>query len=123
MGLGRGSGVTVPNGPQSRAISLQERLAEGVLAFPATPFRQDGALDRDALANHVAHIASHRPCALVPAGGAGELFSLDLAEHEAVIRGTVAACDGVPVIAGVGNGVAIAVEMARAAERAGASGL
>lgn len=103
--------------------AIRERLVEGVLAFPATPFAPDGTLDRDGLTAHVAHIASHSPLALVPAGGAGELFSLSLAEHEAVVRATVEGAGGLPVVAGVGGGIGIAVEMARAAERAGADAI
>ena len=100
---------------------LRARLAEGVLAFPATPFDSDDALDRAALGAHVRHLAAFGPCALVPAGGAGELFSLTLAEHEAVVAEVVAAAGGIPVVAGIGNGVALAVQMAQAAERAGAA--
>jgi 5-dehydro-4-deoxyglucarate dehydratase len=99
---------------------LAARVAEGVLAFPATPFSASGDLDEACLATHVAWLAEQKPCALVPAGGAGELFSLDLAEHERVIRTTVDSAGAVPVIAGVGNGLPIAIQMAKAAERAGA---
>ena len=99
------------------------RVAEGVLAFPATPFRPNGDLDEAALAAHVAWLAGHAPKALVPAGGAGELFSLDLVEHERVIRTTVENAGGVPVIAGVGNGLPIAIQMSKAAERAGADAI
>lgn len=99
---------------------LQRRLAEGVLAFPATPFTATLALDEATLARHVADLAAARPVALVPAGGAGELFSLSVTEHATVVATTVKNAAGVPVIAGVGGSVAIAVEMAKAAERAGA---
>ena len=102
---------------------LAQRLARGVLAFPATPFTADLALDAPALERHVATIAAHKPIALVPAGGAGELFSLDVAEHELVIRATVAASAGLPVIAGIGGGFAVARAQARNAEKAGAQGL
>lgn len=102
---------------------LKSRLSEGVLAFPATPFSLSGEIDRDALLRHVGDLAGEAPCALVPAGGAGELFSLSAAEHEAVIRATVEAAEGIPVVAGIGNGFAITVDMAVAAERAGADAL
>jgi 5-dehydro-4-deoxyglucarate dehydratase len=102
---------------------FKQRIAEGVMAFPATAFAGDGGLDPGAFAAHVADLAAHRPSALVPAGGAGELFSLTPAEHAEVCRIGVAQAAGVPVIAGVGHGVAIACDMARAAEKAGADGL
>lgn len=60
---------------------------------------------------------------MVAAGGAGELFSLSLNEHELVIGAAVEATPEIPVVAGVGFGVAIACEMARTAERLGAAAL
>lgn len=98
-------------------------IAEGVMAFPATAFTKDGALDEGGFAVHVADLARHRPTALVPAGGAGELFSLSPAEHQKLVRLAVAEAGGLPVVAGVGHGVAIASEMAQAAERDGAAAL
>ncbi len=53
--------------------------------------------------------------------GAGELFSLSVAEHAAVVAATVRNAAKVPVIAGVGYNTAIAIEQARAAEKAGAA--
>jgi 5-dehydro-4-deoxyglucarate dehydratase len=103
------------------ASDLRAKLAEGVLAFPATPFRSDFALDVATLEHHVADLAAARPIALVPAGGAGELFSLTETEHTAIVAATVKTANGIPVIAGVGGSVAAAAETARAAERAGAA--
>ncbi len=102
---------------------LKRRLGEGILAFPATCFAADGALDPGAFEEHVSYLAERRPAALVPAGGAGELFSLGVAEHESILRASVARAARVPVIPGVGNGLAIALAMARAAERAGADAI
>ena len=102
---------------------LRLHLAEGVLAFPATPFTAGLALDEPALARHVADLAAAGPLALVPAGGAGELFSLSPAEHATVVAATVRGAGAIPVIAGVGGSLAIATDMARAAERAGATGI
>jgi 5-dehydro-4-deoxyglucarate dehydratase len=102
---------------------FKRRIAEGVMAFPATAFSGDGQFDAATFGAHVADLARHRPSALVPAGGAGELFSLSPAEHLEVMRIGVAESAGVPVVVGVGQGVAMASEMARAAEKAGADGL
>ena len=103
--------------------ALKERLGTGVLAFPATAFDAADELDVGRTERHVADIADHRPVALVPAGGAGEVFSLTSAEHEALVRATVRAASGVPVIAGVGGGYGSARQTARAAEHAGADGI
>lgn len=89
------------------------------MAFPATPFRLDLSLDQARLEEHVAVLASHMPTAIVAAGGAGEIFSLSLAEHELVMRATVANSGGIPVIGGAAYGTVIAREMARCVERAG----
>jgi len=101
--------------------SLQRRIGEGIMAFPATPFRADLSLDQPRLEEHIARLASHKPTALVAAGGAGEIFSLSLSEHELVVRATVANAGDVPVIGGAAYGTSIAREMARAVERAGAA--
>jgi 5-dehydro-4-deoxyglucarate dehydratase len=103
--------------------NLVAALSRGILAFPATPFNAAGDLDSEALERHVAAIAAHRPIALVPAGAAGELFSIDVAEHDRVVSATVRAAHGVPVIAGIGGGLALARQQARNAERAGADGV
>jgi 5-dehydro-4-deoxyglucarate dehydratase len=107
----------------SAVTALAARIAEGVLAFPATAFASDGALDEDRCASHVAELAGHAPAALVPAGGAGEIFSLSLDEHRRVVAAAVAAAGAIPVIAGAGQGLANARAMAEAAERAGAAGV
>jgi 5-dehydro-4-deoxyglucarate dehydratase len=99
---------------------LQRRFSTGIMAFPATPFRADGELDLPCYEGHVAFLAEHEPVALVAAGGAGEIFSLTFAEHEAIIRATVACAGGLPVVGGAAYGTAMACEMARAVERAGA---
>jgi 5-dehydro-4-deoxyglucarate dehydratase len=99
--------------------ALRHRITEGIMAFPATPFFEDGSLDQGRHEEHVALLAQHRPTALVAAGGAGEVFSLTLSEHEQVVRTTVQHANGVPVIGGAAYGTMMACEMARAVERAG----
>lgn len=100
---------------------LKKAISHGILAFPATAFKSDDALDRDANAAHARFLSEHAPAALVCGGGAGEIFSLDLGEQRALVEVTVAACGGIPVIAGVGQGAAYAKEAARDAEEAGAA--
>jgi 5-dehydro-4-deoxyglucarate dehydratase len=96
----------------------------GVIAFPITPFKSDLLLDTDGLRENLAKLLGHPLCAVVAAGGTGEMYSLTPAEHLEVVRVTVEAARGrVPVIAGVGFGQRLAVELARAAAAAGVDGI
>jgi len=102
---------------------LRHKLA-GVIAFPITPFKSDLSLDVDGLRNNLAKLFEHQICAVVAAGGTGEMYSLTAAEHLQVIRATVEAAQGrVPVIAGVGFNQHLAVELTRASVDAGAQGI
>ncbi len=93
----------------------------GVFGFPITPFRQDLSLDLDGLARNVGLMARHPFCAMVAAGGTGELYSLTVAEIIEVVRVTVEAAAGrMPVVAGVGFNAALGAEIARGVEKAGA---
>ena len=98
---------------------LKRRVAEGVLAFPVTPFTAAGALDPGCFADHIDFLKGYRPTAILPAGGAGELFSLSPEEHKRLVDIAVARAGDIPVIAGAGQGIAIATAMARAAEAGG----
>jgi 5-dehydro-4-deoxyglucarate dehydratase len=93
----------------------------GVFGFPVTPFRADLSLDLDALARNVDEMASYQFCALVAAGGTGELYSLTPDEVEAVVRTTVETVDRrMPVVAGTGFNAALGADIAGRAERVGA---
>jgi len=93
----------------------------GVFGFPVTPFRADLSLDLDALAHNVDEMAKHPFCAMVAAGGTGELYSLSVEEAQAVVATTVKAVRGrMPVVAGTGFNTPIGCEMARRAAKAGA---
>jgi 5-dehydro-4-deoxyglucarate dehydratase len=94
----------------------------GVFGFPVTPFKQDLSLDLPALEQNVGQMAQYPFCAIVAAGGTGELHSLSADEIEQVIVVTVKAVNGrMPVVAGTGFNVTMGAEIARRAERAGAS--
>jgi 5-dehydro-4-deoxyglucarate dehydratase len=96
----------------------------GVIAFPVTPFREDLSLDLPGLRRNLRALVEHPVCAVVAAGGTGELYSLTPAEHAQVVGAAVEEAGGrVPVIAGVGFGHALAVEMAEAAARGGAEAI
>lgn len=102
---------------------LRSRLV-GVVGFPVTPFLADRSVDFAGLHANVAAMAAHRFCALVIAGGTGELYSLSHDEHRLVMRTAIeAVADRMPVIAGVGGSVAAACEQARHAWQAGAQGI
>jgi 5-dehydro-4-deoxyglucarate dehydratase len=103
--------------------TLRNKLS-GVIAFPVTPFKEDLSLDLPALHENLTNLLQFSISALVAAGGTGELYSLTPAEYTRVIElTTLAVEDRVPVIAGVGFGQRLAVEMAQAAEKAGADGI
>lgn len=96
----------------------------GVIAFPITPFKEDLSLDIDGLRDNLAKLLEHPVCAVVAAGGTGEMYSLTPAEHLRVIQTTIEVASGrVPVVAGVGFGRQLAVDLARAASAAGADGI
>lgn len=103
--------------------TLRKKLS-GVIAFPVTPFKEDLSLDLPALHENLTNLLQYSISALVAAGGTGEMYSLTLAEYTRVIElTTLAVEDRVPVIAGVGFGQRLAIEMAQAAEKAGADGI
>ena len=58
----------------------------GVISFPVTPFKQDLSLDVDGLRKNLRANARFPFCAVVAAGGTGELYSLDLDEHRQVVE-------------------------------------
>jgi 5-dehydro-4-deoxyglucarate dehydratase len=103
---------------------MHPKNLRGVFGFPVTPFKNDLSLDLDALAQNVEIMAAHPFCALVAAGGTGELYSLTPEEAEQVIKTTVGAVRRrMPVVAGTGFNAGIGADLARRAEKAGADGL
>lgn len=97
---------------------------KGVFGFPVTPFQRDLSLDLDGLRRNVDEMAAYPFCAMVAAGGTGELYSLTPDEVGAVVQATVEAVDGrMPVVAGTGFNASLGADMARRAERAGAAAI
>jgi len=106
-----------------RPNTLRNKLS-GVIAFPITPFKEDLSLDLPALHQNLTSLLNYQISAIVAAGGTGEMYSLTTAEYTRVIELTALAVeDRVPVIAGVGFGQRLAIEMAQTAEKAGADGV
>ena len=102
---------------------LRSRLS-GVIAFPITPFNEDLSLNLSGLHENLTKLTVHPISGIVAAGGTGEMYSLTPAEYARVVELTVLAVEGrVPVIAGVGFGQRLGIEMVHAAETAGADGI
>jgi 4-hydroxy-tetrahydrodipicolinate synthase len=91
-----------------------------------TPMKPDGGLDTEGAANLALHLVDEqRNDALVISGTTGESPTTTDAEKETLIRAVVEAVgDRAQVVAGVGtNDTRHTIELARAAEKAGAHGL
>jgi 5-dehydro-4-deoxyglucarate dehydratase len=96
----------------------------GVFGFPVTPFKKDLSLDLKGLARNVDEMAAHPFCAMVAAGGTGELYSLSIDEIETVVRTTVEAVNGrMPIVAGTGFNTPMGVEIAKRVKKAGADSI
>jgi 4-hydroxy-tetrahydrodipicolinate synthase len=97
-----------------------------LLTAMVTPFAPDGSLDVEGAQQLAAYLVDEqRNDALVISGTGGESPTTTDAEKETLIRAVVEAVgDRAKVVAGVGtNATAHSVELARAAEKAGAHGL
>lgn len=104
---------------------MAQILAKGLLSFPVTHFDKDFRFQEGPYREHCAWLLGFkRLTGLFAAGGTGEFFSLTPAEVDQVVTAAVKETNGkTPVVAGCGYGTAIAVELAKAAEAAGADGL
>ena len=103
---------------------LAARLGTGLLSFPVTHFNAEFRFDERPYREHCSWLLERPLAGLFAAGGTGEFFSLTPAEVGTVVRAAVAETAGrIPVIAGCGYGTAIATELARDAEAAGADGI
>lgn len=103
---------------------LKSVISDGLLSFPLTDFDANGEFDAGAYVKRLEWLKPYGATALFAAGGTGELFSLAPAEHADVVKRAVETCKSdVPIIAGVGYSTRIAIELAKASERAGAAGL
>lgn len=103
---------------------LAAQLASGLLSFPVTHFREDFSFEEAGYREHIGWLAKYPAAGLFAAGGTGEFFSLTVAEVERVVTAAVQeAPPGIPIVAPAGYGTATAIELVRAAERAGADGI
>lgn len=99
-------------------------MFKGAFTALITPFR-NGAVDEQALAEHVEWQIAEGIHGLVPVGTTGESPTLDYDEHKRVIEITIeVARKRVPVIAGTGsNSTDEAIELSQHARKAGADAL
>lgn len=104
-------------------LEMKKAIGAGLLSFPVTPFDAEGHLDLVAYRAHVGWLSQFPATALFAAGGTGEFFSLTPAEVVQTVCAAKEVAGDTPIIAGCGYGTAMAVELAKECEKAGADGL
>jgi 5-dehydro-4-deoxyglucarate dehydratase len=103
---------------------LRTVLSSGLMSFPLTDFDADGDFDEAGYRARLEWLMPYGATVLFAAGGTGEAFSLTPAEQARIVRVAVETCGThTPIIAGAGYGTRLAIEMAQAAEAAGAAGV
>jgi 5-dehydro-4-deoxyglucarate dehydratase len=103
---------------------VARQLGSGLLSFPVTHFTADLQFDETAYRENLAWLAPQGASGLFAAGGTGEFFSLTFDEVEQVVSAAVKETPAeLPVVAPVGYGTALAVELARSAEQSGADAI
>jgi 5-dehydro-4-deoxyglucarate dehydratase len=104
-------------------VELKTAVGSGLLSFPVTHFDDALQFNEAAYRSHVEWLSSYDASVLFAAGGTGEFFSLSPSEIPTVIRAAKSSAGKTPIISGTGYGTALAVEIAKSAEKAGADGL
>lgn len=103
---------------------MAQAIARDLLSFPITHMTADLGFDEAPYRAHLRWIVEQAPAAIFAAGGTGEFFSLSPDEVETVVHTAVDEVKGaMPVLAAAGYGTAMAIDLARRAERAGADGI
>ncbi len=102
---------------------IKAALGSGLLSFPVTHFDAEGRFAPESYKAHVEWLASYDAPVLFAAGGTGEFFSLKPEEIPAIVSAAKEAAGKTAIVSGCGYGTEIAVDIARAAEKAGADGI
>ncbi|MEM1388451.1 MAG: 5-dehydro-4-deoxyglucarate dehydratase [Pseudomonadota bacterium] len=102
---------------------LKQALGSGLLSFPVTPFDAENRFARAPYEAHVGWLGGFDAPVLFAAGGTGELFSLAPDEVPEIVRAAKTAAPQTRIVAGCGYGTRMAIDMARAAQAAGADGI
>jgi 1-pyrroline-4-hydroxy-2-carboxylate deaminase len=97
----------------------------GVIPAMTTAFKADLSVDHDAVAKHAQWLIESGCTGIVALGSLGESATLSFDEKVSILKTCVDALKGkAPVVAGIASlSTAEAVELAKAAEKAGCSGL
>ncbi|MBH0239485.1 5-dehydro-4-deoxyglucarate dehydratase [Methylobrevis albus] len=103
--------------------ALKAKVGTGLLSFPVTPFDADDRFNPSAYAAHIEWLAGYPASGLFAAGGTGELFSLRPEEIIAAVKTAKSVAGDTPILSGCGYGTAMAIDIARGVEAAGADGL
>ncbi|MCR9246983.1 MAG: dihydrodipicolinate synthase family protein [bacterium] len=95
-----------------------------VLPAITTPFRDDGSVDHEFLAQHARWQLDNGCSGMIPLGSLGEGATLGFDEKVAILETLVTACGDHPVLPGIAAlSTGQAVELAQAAARVGCRGL
>jgi 5-dehydro-4-deoxyglucarate dehydratase len=97
---------------------------EGAIGFPVTPFKADLTLDIHGLQKNLERLLDYPLCAIIVAGGTGEMYSLTPPEQLQVVEAAVDVLRGkVPVLTAIGFNQQLAIEMAKRTAALGIDGL
>ncbi|HVK90061.1 MAG TPA: 5-dehydro-4-deoxyglucarate dehydratase [Mycoplana sp.] len=102
---------------------IKAALGAGLLSFPVTHFDKEGRFQPESYRRHIDWLSGFGAPVLFAAGGTGEFFSLSPAEIPGIVRAAKEAAGRTAIVAGCGFGTHVGVEVARAAEEAGADGI
>ena len=102
---------------------IKVALGAGLLSFPVTHFDSEGQFQPDSYAKHVEWLYGYDAPVLFAARGTGEFFSLSPSEIPRIVATAKEAAGKTAIVSGCGYGTEMAIEIARAAEKAGADGI
>jgi 5-dehydro-4-deoxyglucarate dehydratase len=105
------------------AQELKTRIGSGLLSFPVSPFDAENRFNEGAYRTHIEWLSSFPAAGLFAAGGTGEFFSLRAEEVVMAVKAAKAGAGEVPILSGCGYGTAMAIDLAKAVEAAGADGI